>query len=300
MPPTIQTAFAGGAHTAVAMCVAGAATGLIAAVTSRREIADARGADRINSLAHLCIAVPLAAFGALHLFGPQFVSAIVPRYMPWRPFWVDFVGCALIAAALSIATRIAVRWSGLMVGIMMFAFVAMIHLPGALRTPDDPFRWVIVFRELSFGGGGWLLAGTAVYGWSPRIAQRLVGVGRAFVTLAMLYFAVGHFLRPLGLPGVPLAKLMPSWIPARPLVDYVTGAVLLGAGASVVLSRRTRMLTTMAGGWLLLTVLLIYTPVLIGAFGDPALGVQVVGVNYFADTLLFAGAILSLARAEYP
>jgi len=34
---------------------------------------------------------------------------------------------------------------------------------------------------------------------------------------------------------------------------------------------------------------------LIGALGDPSTGVQVEGLNYFADTLLFGGAILSLA-----
>lgn len=78
-------------------------------------------------------------------------------YMPWRLFWVYFVGCALFAASLSIA-KIGVRWSGLLFGIMMFSFVAMIHVPGALATH---YRIVslIVFREMSFGAGGWLLAG---------------------------------------------------------------------------------------------------------------------------------------------
>src|SRR4029077_20399138 len=111
-------------------------------------------------------------FGALHLFGPQFVSPLVPQYMPWRPFWVYFVGGALIAASVSIATRIAVRWSGLLVGIMMFAFVAMIHLPGALARPDR-IIWTIVFREMSFGGAGWVLAGTAPSGWNQTVKSAL-------------------------------------------------------------------------------------------------------------------------------
>jgi hypothetical protein len=44
-----------------------------------------------------------------------------------------------------------------------------------------------------------------------------------------------------------------------------------------------------------LVVVVIYGPVLIGALSDPSASVQVEGVNYFADTLLFGGAILSLA-----
>jgi hypothetical protein len=31
---------------------------------------------------------------------------------------------------------------------------------------------------------------------------------------------------------------------------------------------------------------------------DPGIGVQVEGINYFADTLLFAGCILAVARAS--
>jgi len=55
---------------------------------------------------------------------------------------------------------------------------------------------------------------------------------------------------------------------------------------------------TCVGGWLLLMVLVIYGPVLIAALSDPRIGVQVEGINYFADTLLFAGVILlALANA---
>src|ERR1700730_15781016 len=123
--------------TVVAMCSAAIALFFIGVIAAKNEIAEARRLEKIVALSHLCFAIPLAVFGALHLFGPQFVVALVPRYMPWRSFWVYFVGCALIAASLSIATKLAVRWSVLLVGIMMFSFVAMIHLPGALARPHD-------------------------------------------------------------------------------------------------------------------------------------------------------------------
>src|SRR5262249_42872989 len=142
-----------------AMCAAGIALFLIGVLAAKNEIAEARGLDKIVALSNLCFAIPLAVFGALHLFGPQFVMDIVPPYMPWRMFWVYSVGCALIAASLSIGAKIWVRWSGLLFGIMMFLFVAMIHLPGALRHPHDRFIWTIVFREMAFGGAGWILAG---------------------------------------------------------------------------------------------------------------------------------------------
>jgi len=283
-------------RTVVAMCSAGIALFLIGLWAAKNEIAEARSLDKIAALSNLCFASPLAVFGALHLFSAGFVVGIVPEYMPWRLFWVYSVGCALIAASLSIATRIGVRWSGLLFGVMMFLFVAMIHLPGALREPDR-FIWTIVFREMSFGGAGWILAGIATDGWRGQGKSTLLTVGRVFVTMALVVFGIEHFLHATGLPGVPLQKQMPTWIPGRVVIDYVTGSALLVAAGSILLNRKTRTVATCLGGWILLMVLVIYGPVLIVALSTPDTAAQVEGINYFADTLLFAGAILALAKA---
>src|SRR5262245_4858567 len=149
----------------VAMCSAGIALFLIGVWAARREITEAHGLDRIVALSNLCFGIPLAVFGALHLFGSAFVVNLVPRYMPARLFWVYFIGAALIAAALGIASKIAVPWSGFLFGMLMFLFVAMIHLPGAIAMRSNRILWTIVFREMSFGGGAWVLAGYAAGGW---------------------------------------------------------------------------------------------------------------------------------------
>jgi uncharacterized membrane protein YphA (DoxX/SURF4 family) len=214
--------------------------------------------------------------------------------MPWRLFWVYFVGFGLIAASLSIATGIQVRWSGLLFGAMMFLFVAMLHFPGAVAG-GGRIAWTIVFREMSFGGGGWVLAGIAMGG-----NRNLITVDRVLIAIAAILFGVQHFLHPLGLPGVPLEKQMPTWIPARALIDYLTGALLIVGGVCFLLARKTRMAATYLGAWILLLVVVIYGPVLIGALTNTGAAVQVEGLNYFADTLLFGGAILSLARSGPP
>src|SRR5438270_2184537 len=186
----ILAAFFGISHTAVAMCSAGIALLLIGLWAAKNDIAQSRGLDKIVALANLCFAVPLAVFGALHLFGPQFVKGLVPRYMPGRMFWVYFVGCALIAASLSIAAKIGVRWSGLLVGAMMFMFVAMLYLPSGLRHLHARITWTIVFRESSFGGAGWILAAMAKDGWRGPVRNTLLTVGRIVIALAAIFFGV--------------------------------------------------------------------------------------------------------------
>jgi uncharacterized membrane protein len=198
------------------MCSAGILLFLIALWTAKTDIARAGGLDKIVALSNLCFAIPLAVFGAEHLSGAKFIMLGVPSYMPWRLFWAYFVGFALLAASLSIATKIQVRWSGLLFGIMMFLFVAMLHIPRALANPRDRISWVIVVREMSFAGGGWILAGNAMREQGRGQGKgKLITVGRVLIAIAAIFYGVEHFLHPANVPGVPLEKLMPAWIPGR-------------------------------------------------------------------------------------
>jgi uncharacterized membrane protein len=257
----------------------------------------ARGLDKIVALSNLCFAIPLAVFSAEHFADAKSIVQLVPAFMPGRLFWTYFVGVALLAASLSIATKIQVRWSGLLLGIMMFLFVAMMDFPGALGDPRNRISWVLLFRELSFGGGAWLLAAAAMDSRRMPGRRALITVGRVLIGLAAVLYGVEHFLHPVNVPGVPLEKLMPAWIPARALIGYVTGAILLGSGVFILLAKRTRRAAACLGAWILLLVLLVYGPILVAALFDPSTAVKVEGINYFFDTLLFAGAILALANA---
>jgi len=280
------------------MCSAGILVFLIALWAARADIARARGLDKIVALSNLCFAVPLAVFGALHLSAVEFVLPMVPSYMPWHLFWGYFFGVALLAASLSIATKIQVRWSGLLFGIAMFLFVAMMDIPGSLASPRDRFGWTLTIREMTFGGGGWILAGNALREQGRgQGGGKLITVGRILIAIAAIFYGVEHFLHPANVPGVPLEKLMPAWIPGRLLIGYVTGAILLVAGGSILLARKTRMAATYLGTWIVLLVLFIYRPILIAALADPSTDLKVEGINYFFDTMLFAGVILALASA---
>src|SRR5215831_3499349 len=256
MQPTTPAVFLAFSGTALSMSAAGLSLLVIGLLAARNNIAQARGIDKIVALTPLCFAIPLAVFGAEHLSSPQSLLALVPSYMPWRMFWVYFVGFALIAASLSIATRRHVRWSGLLFGAMMFLFVAMLHLPGAIKA-GGRIPWTIVFREMSFGGAGWVLAGIAM-GNRDRQGKVLITVGRVVIGITAIVFGVLHFLHPLGLPGVPLEKQMPTWVSGRAFIDYVTGASLIVAGVCFLRARMMRLASAYTGAWIVFLVVVIY------------------------------------------
>ncbi|HKI27198.1 MAG TPA: hypothetical protein VKA07_12790 [Candidatus Sulfotelmatobacter sp.] len=295
MHPAILPAFLEISRTVASTCTAGVVLCLIRLMAAKNDVAQARGLDKIVALGNLFFAVPLAVFGAEHFADAQDISQLVPKFMPWHLFWTYLVGVALISASLSIATKIQVPWSGLLFGIMMFTFVSMMDLPGTLKSPHNRIIWALLCRELSFGAGGWVLAGTAMAGRDGQGKSKLVTVGRIIIGLAAMFYGVEHFLHPLNVPGVPLEKFMPVWIPGRMVISYLTGLILLVGGAGI-LASKTRTAATYLGAWITLVVFTVYLAILIASFLDPSTDVKVEGINYFFDTMLYAGTILALAQ----
>ena len=316
MQLTILAAFFEISRTVLSMCGAGILIFFVALGAAKDDIAQARGLDKVVALSNLCFAAPLAVFGALHLAAAKALMTMVPSYMPWPLFWAYFFGFALLAASLSIATKILVRWSGLLFGIAMFCFVAMMDIPGALQNPRDRFGWILAIRELAFGAGAWLLAAGAMSGkMAGKMTQTTTGstesatgqvkttflaIGRVVVGITAIFYGVEHFLHPQQVPGVPLEKMMPDWIPAHLLINYLTGAILVVSGAAILLAKKTRLAATYLGAWIVLLVVFIYGPILISALANPSTEIKIEGINYFFDTLLFAGVVLALASATPP
>jgi uncharacterized membrane protein len=113
-----------------------------------------------------------------------------------------------------------------------------------------------------------------------------------FVALPAIFFSVEHFLHADFVPGVPLGKIVPAWIPLRLFWAYLMGAVLLAAGVCLLVNKKARLAASYLGVMIFLVVLFVYLPMLAAIPGDIGNG-----LNYFADTLMFSGAAFLLADA---
>jgi uncharacterized membrane protein len=263
-------------------CIAGLillAYGLFAV---RRELAKASRLDKLIVLGPVFLAASIAVFGAEHLARPQVLVQTVPAWMPGRLFWVYFVGVALLAAAVSMVLRKYVRLSAALLGVMFFLFVLMVHLPRVTANPKDRFAWAVAFRELAFAGGAWALAG-----WPAAVVSRFL------VAIPLIFFGVEHLLHPEFAPGVPLPKLTPAWVPFPVVWGYITGAVLCAGGLRLLASKRSRSAVAWVGLVLTLLTLFLYLPIQVMARQPSAM---LEAMNYVADTLLFAGAVLCVAK----
>ena len=258
----------------------------------KKELPQERGLDRIILFGRLFFAVPLVVFAAEHFTATKSIAQIIPSWIPGHVFWVYFVGIALIAAALSIVLKRQSRLSATLLGIMFSLFVVLIHIPRVLANPHDRIAWAVAFRDLSFSGGAFAFAGAQRQPYPAKGLPGLVQLGRFFIAIPALFFSVEHFLHPDFVPGVPLGKVVPAWIPLRLFWGYLTGVALLAAGVSLLINKGARLVVTYLGIVVFLGVLFLYLPMLAAIPLDIGSG-----LNYFADTLMFSGAILLLAGA---
>ena len=263
----------------------------------RARFAAASGAGRILVLGPVFEAVALTIFAAEHFLAARDLSGGVPRWLPGALFWAYFVGAALLAAAISFMAWRYVRWSAPLLALLFLIIVATIDLPNLLRHVHERLFWTLTARETAFAGGAMVLAGSL---WPRRrpAGTALIMLGRFFVACTFVFYAIEHFLFPRFVPGVPLEKMTPAWVPAPTLLAYIVGTILLAAGVGLMIRRTRRAAAASAGTVLLLLTIFFYVPILATEIRSP---LAVEGVNYVGDTLLFAAtALLAGFGADEP
>ncbi len=258
----------------------------------RVDIPRARGLDKAVWLGPVLYAAPLAVFSAEHFTATRSIASLVPRWIPWHMFWAIFVGIALLAAALSFAVRRVAGLASALLGLMFFLFVVLMDVEGLARHLHNRFAQALTLRELSFSACAFGLAAALASGnWRPA-AQRLATAARYIVGFAVIFYGVEHFLHPQFVPVIPLELRLPAYIPSHLLIAYGVGAVLIAAGLAMLANWHARAATTILGIVICAVTLIVYGPILAVHPADID-----VGMNYFADTLCFGGAILCLAAS---
>jgi uncharacterized membrane protein len=261
----------------------------------QRELRTAAGLDKLIALGSTFVAAALATFGAEHLVAARSLAELVPAWMPARLFWAYLVGIALMAAALSLIAKKCTRLSVPLLAAMLFCFVLMIHIPNVVAHPRERLYWTVALRETLFGGASLALAGFLMAQLRPRLSRVWIHLGRWLVAIPLIFFGIEYFLHPEIAPGVPLLKVTPSWVPLPFVWATLTGILLVIGGLAILLNRYARPAAAGLGLLMTLITLFLYAPILAMA----ARSSQIEALNYVADTLLFAGTLLFLARALY-
>jgi uncharacterized membrane protein YphA (DoxX/SURF4 family) len=272
-------------------CVGGVvfATGLVV-ILLRGDWQKARGIDKVVLFGPVFYAAPLAAFGTEHFTLTETIASLVPAWIPWHEFWAYFVGACFIAAALSMVTGIQARLAASLLALNFFLFVLLMDVPAWIQSPGDRIALALALRELSFSGGALALASSLTL--PVRRARILATIARYFVAIPVLFYSFEQFMHGDHVPGVPLERMTPTWIPGHAIWTYVAAIGYAVAGIPLLLGKKTRAAATWVGLTVLFVELVVYVPI---AVVDRASLDN--GLNNVGDTLMYCGAVLLLAGA---
>lgn len=94
------------------------------------------GMARLAPFGKYFVCIMLFIFGIDHFIYREFVSGLVPKWIPLPMFWTYFTGIALLGAAVSIAFNFKVKLVAQLLATMLFIWLVTIHVVLAIRFPN--------------------------------------------------------------------------------------------------------------------------------------------------------------------
>lgn len=146
--------------------------GLLAAALSGQEARGSRPARGLEALAVLFLAVFLFVCGLQHFVYADFVTALVPSWIPGRRFWTYLTGAALIAGGIGILVPWISERAATLTAAMVLLWVVLLHIPRAVTGPDHAGEAAGVFEALAISGIALLVASRSARGAAARLARR--------------------------------------------------------------------------------------------------------------------------------
>jgi uncharacterized membrane protein len=117
-----------------------------------------RALERFIPLGPFFLAGFLILCGIEHFIYVEFVTSLVPTWIPGGVFWTYFAGVALIAGGAGIIVPMTSRLAGGLTGLMIFLWIFLVHIPRAAADLSNSNETTAVFEALAFAGVAFIVA----------------------------------------------------------------------------------------------------------------------------------------------
>ncbi|MCU0363701.1 MAG: hypothetical protein MUE32_10110 [Bacteroidales bacterium] len=113
----------------------------------------------ITSIGRILFALPFAVFGINHFLMTDYYLGILTSFIPLGAYTVILTGIMLIAASISIISKKYVRFSTIMLAVLLFIFIATIHIPHLVQGKETTTTLIALLKDISLMGGALMIAG---------------------------------------------------------------------------------------------------------------------------------------------
>ena len=114
---------------------------------------------KITTVGRILFAFPFALFGINHFLMTDYYLGVLTSFIPLGPYTIILTGIMLIAVSISIITKILVKLSTILLGILLFIFIVTIHIPHLFIDADKTATLIALLKDISLMGGSLMIAG---------------------------------------------------------------------------------------------------------------------------------------------
>ena len=113
----------------------------------------------ITTIGRILFALPFALFGINHFVQREYYLGMLTSFIPLGAYTIILTGIMLIVASVSIMTRKFVKFSTIMLAILLFIFIITIHIPHLFSDSDRTVTIIALLKDISLMGGSLMIAG---------------------------------------------------------------------------------------------------------------------------------------------
>jgi uncharacterized membrane protein len=218
--------------------------------------------DGLLKVGRLFFAIAMVLFGVEYFIYVGGLKGPIPG-PPWIPGTHSIAvltGAALIAVAVCIVTEKLARLAAALLGVALFLYVLFLQFPRLIAQPHSPDPWTSGFELLALMGGAFVLARIEIPDGlrlepTNKVLSRLAIFGRVVFAIALVVFAVQHFLY-----AKFVATIVPAWIPARLFWSYFVGVAFVAAALAIVTRQMARTASILLGTMFFIWVFILHLP----------------------------------------
>jgi putative oxidoreductase len=113
----------------------------------------------LTTIGRILFAIPFALFGINHFLMLNYYLGMLTSFVPLGAYTIILTGIMLIAASISIITKVLVKFSTLMLAILLFIFIVTIHIPHLFTDADKTVTIIALLKDISLLGGSLMISG---------------------------------------------------------------------------------------------------------------------------------------------
>ena len=147
------------------LAYAGGAFAIASQMTSNTNTAKSKSSfigflEKIAPFGRVMFSITMISFGVSHFYYTGTVENMVPDWIPFHRFWTYFAAIALIGSGISIVLKFRINVIGNLLGIMIFIWFIVLHIPDALANPiiNNGNEVTSMFSALAFSGIAFVIA----------------------------------------------------------------------------------------------------------------------------------------------